>query len=154
MTRNSPVPTRLGTKRHVRNGLLGAGAVLMAMAIPAGAQDEVTAGLRAWRGAGCASCHGTFGEGGGGGEQPEGPNLRRTALDRATLTETIKCGRPGSKMPFFLRGAYTETACWGVPVASAAPAEMTASGRLTGEAINSMVEYLTARVVGQSDTIT
>ncbi len=128
--------------------------LLMGGTSPVRAQDNVAAGLLAWRTAGCASCHGTFGEGGGGGEQPEGPSLRKTALDAKTLKETVRCGRPGSKMPFFLRGAYTATICWDTPVQAQAPDDVTGPGRLTPESIDVLVEYLTARVVGKSDTIT
>ena len=116
--------------------------------------DPTAAGLRAWRLAGCASCHGTFGEGGGGGEQPEGPNLRRTSLDSAAIRETVRCGRPGSKMPFFLKGAYTATSCWNTPVQEEAPAEVTGLGSLSADAIDALVAYLGARVIGKSDTIT
>lgn len=122
---------------------------------PTMAQDaQSTAGLQVWRLSGCASCHGAFGEGGGGGEQPEGPSLRRTILDRDALKETIACGRPGSKMPFFLKGAYTATRCWGLEIQEEPPAEMIGLGSLTPVRIDALVDYLMARVVGQSDVIT
>ena len=118
------------------------------------AQDASAAGMRVWRTAGCAACHGTFGEGGGGGEQPEGPNLRRTALDAKALRETIRCGRPGSKMPYFLKGAYTDTSCWNWPAGIAPPADVTGPGRLDAGAIDSLVAYLTARVAGMAEPVT
>ena len=122
--------------------------------LPASAQnDQIAAGLQVWRLGGCASCHGTFGEGGGGGEQPEGPSLRRTILDRAALKETISCGRPGSKMPYFLKGAYTVTRCWGIDLQEEAPPDMTGLGSLTPPRIDALVDYLMARVVGKSDAV-
>lgn len=126
---------------------------LALLAAPALAQDT-SAGLRAWRLAGCASCHGVFGEGGGGGEQPEGPSLRRTSLDRKALAETVRCGRPGTRMPFFLKGAWTTTACFGAPVKDEAPADVTGPGRLEAPVVEALVDYLFARVVGQKDAIT
>jgi mono/diheme cytochrome c family protein len=115
--------------------------------------DQSAAGLQVWRLSGCASCHGAFGEGGGGGEQPEGPSLRRTILDRDALKETISCGRPGSKMPFFLKGAYIATRCWGIEIQEEPPSEMIGLGSLTPVRINSLVDYLMARVVGKSDEV-
>ena len=115
--------------------------------------DQSAAGLQVWRLSGCASCHGAFGEGGGGGEQPEGPSLRRTILDRDALKETISCGRPGSKMPFFLKGAYTATRCWGIEIQEEPPADMIGLGSLTPVRINALVDYLMACVVGKSDEV-
>jgi len=117
------------------------------------AQDSVAAGLRSWRIAGCASCHGTFGEGGGGGEQPEGPSLRKTILDARAIKETVRCGRPGSKMPFFLRGGYTNFSCWDTPTQATPPDFVTGPGSLSPEAIDFLVEYLMARVVNKGDVI-
>lgn len=151
--------TRSLADRHMAGnrvlvGLAGFFAVLLVQTVSADAQDKVAAGLLSWRMAGCAACHGNFGEGGGGGEQPEGPSLRKTALDATALRETIRCGRPGSKMPLFLAGAYTETPCWGMTKQAEVPNEVSGTGSLTADAIDAMVEYLMARVVGKSETIT
>jgi mono/diheme cytochrome c family protein len=128
-------------------------ALSMGMA-SARAQDGVEAGLAAWKDAACGSCHGVFAQGGGGGEQPEGPSLRRTSLDKANSAETIRCGRPGTQMPYFQRGAYSAQACFGMPL-SAAPAEVAPGASLYSAAeIDTLVEYLTARIVGKSQTIT
>jgi mono/diheme cytochrome c family protein len=128
---------------------------LVFAATPTTAQeDQSPAGLQVWRLSGCASCHGTFGQGGGGGEQPEGPSLRRTILDRDAIKETISCGRPGSKMPFFLKGAYTATRCWGIEMQEEPPAEMIGLGSLTPARIDALVDYLMTRVVGKNDEVT
>ena len=152
--RTEQKPTQSGTTlTHARLAavLLGLGFA----STPAMAQeDKSAAGLQVWRLSGCASCHGVFGEGGGGGEQPEGPSLRRTSLSRDALKETISCGRPGSKMPFFLKGAYTVTPCWGIEIQEEPPAEMVGLGSLTPVRIDALVDYLMARVVGKSDEIT
>lgn len=126
-------------------------AAICAAAVPAAAQDQVEAGLAAWKSAPCASCHGVFAQGGGGGEQPEGPSLRRTQLDKTAIAETIRCGRPGTPMPFFLKGAYSEAECWGQK--GAPPAEVANAASLTPADIDAMVEYLMARIVGKSSTV-
>lgn len=124
--------------------------LLLALAYPAAAQDQakVTAGMKVWQDAGCSSCHGTFAEGGGGGEQPVGPSLRKTRLAREAIEETIKCGRPGTQMPYNLRGAYTRVACFGMPL-GAVPAEVAGRGQLTPDDVGALGEYLMARIVGK-----
>ena len=91
-------------------GLLLTIAASMSVPVSAWAQDaaRLAAGEDAWNKAGCFQCHGTSGEGGDGGEYPAGPSLRAPRLDRATLSETISCGRPGTPMPAWLDGAYSQ----------------------------------------------
>lgn len=130
---------------------LAAGAVLT-MGAMAWAQDaaQVDAGLAAWKQAGCSSCHGKFGEGGGGGAEPAGPSLRDSRLDGELLVETIGCGRPGTEMPAHLVGAYTETACYGMTVGQV-PEQTAVEGSLTVDQIGALVGYLLVRVVGGGD---
>src|ERR1700732_2842116 len=96
-------------------GLAAGLSVTMATPAMAQAAARVAAGEDAWDKAGCFQCHGTSGEGGVGGEFPAGPSLRTTKPDRATLAETSSCGRPGTPMPAWLDGAYTNSACYGLP---------------------------------------
>ncbi len=120
------------------------------------AQDDatVTQGLAVWKRAGCASCHGTFAQGGGGGEQPAGPTLRdNKALNAELVTEIVSCGRPGTQMPYFRAGAYTEVACYGMPV-GAPPAGTQRSTALQAEDITKLIAYLSARILGKGATIT
>jgi mono/diheme cytochrome c family protein len=116
---------------------------------PALAQDaaRVAAGEDAWDKAGCFQCHGTSGEGGSGGEFPAGPSLRKTKLDRAALAETISCGRLGTPMPAWLDGAYTESACYGLPKRPA-PAGVVLTPVLSADEIVALVDYLMAKIVG------
>src|SRR5262245_54123001 len=127
-----------------------AAAALVVWMLPASAQDQAAAdaGMKVWQRAGCAACHGTFAEGGGGGDQPAGPSLRRTRLERAGVVETVSCGRPGTLMPYHLKGAYTETACRGLPLA-AAPKDLGEGVLMSAAEINALVDYLTARIVGK-----
>jgi mono/diheme cytochrome c family protein len=114
---------------------------------PAAAQQPAAppAGLAVWRVGGCSQCHGGFAEGGGGNENPAGPNLRQTALDRAGVRETIACGR--FEMPYHLMGAYTEVACYGFPVGEPPPEGFTAGRQLTAEQVDSLVDFLFEYVV-------
>ena len=132
-------------------GLLLTIAALASMSAPVSvwAQDaaRVVAGEDAWNKAGCFQCHGTSGEGGEGGEFPAGPSLRATKLDRATLAETISCGRPGTPMPAWLDGAYTESACYGLPKRPP-PAGVVLTPVLDAAEIAALVDYLMAKIVG------
>jgi mono/diheme cytochrome c family protein len=105
-------------------------------------------GRAVWTKAGCTNCHGISGEGGAGGEFPAGPSLKETQLDKAALTETISCGRPGTPMPAWLDGAYTQVACFGLPLGP--PTDDTATRPiLTQDEIDELVAYLLADVVGK-----
>src|ERR1700704_2774929 len=115
-TREARAHPCLGRSAH--RLILGAAAgISMTLSASAFAQDAaaVVAGENAWDKAGCFQCHGTSGEGGAGGAYPAGPSLRDTRLDRTGLAETIGCGRPGTKMPAWLDGAYTQSRCYGLP---------------------------------------
>jgi mono/diheme cytochrome c family protein len=129
--------------------LLAAG-LSLTLAAPAWAQAaaRVAAGEDAWDKAGCFQCHGSSGEGGSGGEFPAGPSLRKTKLDRAALAETISCGRPGTPMPAWLDGAYTERPCSGLPKGPA-PRGVVLTPVLDADEIQALLDYLMAKIVGQ-----
>ncbi len=117
---------------------------LLALSTPSLAQDD---GGAMWGRGGCGGCHGPLAEGGDDPAEPTGPNLRTTRLDRDLLLETISCGRPGTKMPFNLTGAYTATSCYGIPVGEV-PAETAGAGGFTAEELDSLVNFLMDNVVG------
>jgi mono/diheme cytochrome c family protein len=115
MVRRDPGPERKVTVA-IRMAMLGLAACAL-LSAAAFAQDtaRLAAGEAAWDKAGCLQCHGASGEGGTGGEFPAGPSLRKTRLDRAALATTISCGLPGTEMPAWLDGAYTQIPCYGLP---------------------------------------
>jgi len=136
-----------------RGVLIIAAAAPPALAASASAQDaaRLAAGEAAWDKAGCIQCHGASGEGGAGAEFPAGPSLRTTRLDRASLAETIACGLPGTPMPAWLDGAYTERPCYGFPLG---PAPDGADGVvltpvLSDADIQALVDYLMAKFIGK-----
>ena len=123
---------------------------LLTLAASARAQDaaRLAAGEAAWNKAACLQCHGSSGEGGTGGEFPAGPSLRTTQLNRALLTDTIRCGRPGTQMPAFLDGAYTTVPCYGLPKGPP-PAGLELTPVLSEDEIEALVDYLMAKIVGK-----
>ena len=120
-----------------------------ALSVSAFAQDaaRLAAGEEAWDKAGCLQCHGSLGEGGAGGEFPAGPSLRKTRLDRAGLTETISCGLPGTQMPGWLDGAYTQRSCYGFPNGPA-PDGTALTPVLSATEVEALIDYLLAKIVG------
>ncbi|MCC6983298.1 MAG: cytochrome c [Bauldia sp.] len=98
---------------------LAAAAVLLGLTSPAPAQDlggDPDLGARVWRELSvCAECHGWAGDGVPDIPQFGGANLRETALTPELAYETIRCGRPGTSMPAFFRGAWSERIpCYGM----------------------------------------
>ena len=114
------------------------------------AQDAAlfAAGEAAWDKAGCLQCHGSTGEGGAGGEFPAGPSLRKTRLDRAALIDAVSCGLPGTQMPGWLDGAYTQRSCYGFPPGPA-PDGTTLTPVLSANEVEALVDYLLAKIVGR-----
>ena len=72
--------------------------------------DPTNAGKSVFSKANCVGCHKWHGNG-GGGYGGDALSLRKTELTREQIIETIGCGRPGTGMPFFIRGAYDEVKC-------------------------------------------
>ena len=134
-----------------RAGTIALGAVTLLLLMPsAHAQDaaRLAAGEAAWNKAGCLQCHGSAGEGGSGGEFPAGPSLRTTQLNRVLLIDTIRCGRPGTQMPAWLDGAYTEISCYGLPKGPP-PAGLEVTPVLSSDEIDALVDYMMANMVGK-----
>jgi hypothetical protein len=158
---------RAGFGRHIlRNGLArcrGQTLAYAVLALVAGsavvrAQDAPTAELarKIEHGkdifkvkATCQFCH----KWDGSGDQGYGGNalsLRATTLNRAQVTETVKCGRPTTGMPFHDQYAYTDKRCYGVTRAQLGndvPPEPNAF--LNPDEIEDVVDYLFAKVVGR-----
>ena len=133
-----------GRQTFVHSALVGiAASTMVVFASPSAAQEE---GVNIWRRGGCASCHGGLAQGGGEGENPEGPSLRQTDLDRDLLWETVACGR--GEMPYNLEGAYREISCYGIPAGEAVPEGFTPGAQLSAEELDVLVDFLFEYVVG------
>ena len=79
------------------------------------AAGQVAEGQRVFKAANCVGCHKWHG-GGGGGYGGDALSLRATQLTREQIIETVSCGRPGTGMPYFQRGAYDgdQHPCYGM----------------------------------------
>ena len=66
-------------------------------------------GLNVYKKGNCMGCHSWDGKGGGHGAAV---SLRNTELTINDIINVIKCGRPGTGMPYFLKKAYKEEKCY------------------------------------------
>lgn len=103
--------------------------------------------------ANCRDCHGWSGDGVGDiAQAPQGANLRATKLSPDDLATTIKCGRPGTPMPYFDRFAYTDTRCYGVTakdLGDQTPGQ--AQNTLIAREVDALVAYLQTFVIGKGE---
>ena len=67
-------------------------------------------GLNVYKKGNCMGCHSWHGKGGGG--YGAGVSLRNMNLSINDIIYVVKCGRPGTGMPYFLRKAYKEEKCY------------------------------------------
>jgi mono/diheme cytochrome c family protein len=72
--------------------------------------EEYNYGLNVYKKGNCMGCHSWHGKGGGG--YGAGVSLRNMDLTLNEIINVIKCGRPGTGMPYFLRKAYKEEKCY------------------------------------------
>ncbi len=88
----------------------------LALPAPAGAQEDPLVGIGEgiWKTqSNCRDCHGGLGNGEPDDPRsPKGMSLRTTSLTQEQIAEVIKCGRPGTPMPYFDKRAYTDTRCY------------------------------------------
>lgn len=80
-----------------------------------GQQNAVHPGQKVYQKANCIGCHKWHG-GGGGGYGGAALSLRTSVLDAELMKLVVRCGRPGTGMPFHQRGAYKgdDTSCYGI----------------------------------------
>jgi hypothetical protein len=81
-------------------------------------------------------------------DQPHGPGLRSTGLTPELMIETISCGRPGTQMPAWLKGAYIEHECYGGPLGPP-PDDLIANNLLEADQIAAIVDFIFAKFVQQ-----
>ena len=117
------------------------------------AHGPASEGKRVFQRANCVGCHKWHGAG-GGGYGGDALSLRATQLDRDQIIETVTCGRPGTGMPYFQRGAYDNEAhpCYGMgrqELGKDVPVEATTFLRPTE--VGAVADYVVAEVKGKGE---
>lgn len=115
---------------------------------------SVAEGKRVYEKANCVGCHKWHGAG-GGGYGGAALSLRATQLTREDIIATISCGRPGTGMPYFQRGAYDDAAhpCYGMgreELGKNIPVEAPGSFLRPGE-VAAVADYVLADIKGKGE---
>jgi mono/diheme cytochrome c family protein len=79
-------------------------------------------------------------------------SLRKTALKREQFAEVVKCGRPGTGMPYHDQYAYTDKRCYGVTREEVGKAMPLLGESLSPREIDAVVKYLYAKAVGRGES--
>ncbi len=138
---------------HVQTAIT---AVAMSLAFGAAvsvqAEPDLDAGKTVYKDANCIGCHKWHG-GGGGGYGGAALSLRETEMDRELLIEVIKCGRPATRMPYHVRGAYKSVDCYDGSTKADFGDDFPpkAAKLLRDEQIEAVTDYLIAKLQGQGD---
>jgi mono/diheme cytochrome c family protein len=115
------------------------------------AAPDATLGKQVYEKANCVGCHKWHG-GGGGGYGGAALSLRATQLDTEQMREVVRCGRPGTGMPYHGREAYKDDSCYGMTkVDLGADAPPKAATFLRAEEIEAVVEYVAASIKGKGE---
>ncbi len=113
--------------------------------------DPTEAGKAVFKKANCFGCHKWHGNG-GGGYGGDALSLRKTELTRDQIIETVNCGRPGTGMPYFVRGAYDTVKCYDMDrqtVGSQIPPE--GSTFLRPNDVQAVADYVLTNIKGKSE---
>ena len=100
----------------------------------------------------CVNCHGWAGDGQAGRNplaRAGGANLRETQLDTDGLTEVIKCGLPGTKMPYHEAAAYRDDRCYGMVMTDFEPGGEPMRGKtFRDKDVANLVAYMQQHMIG------
>jgi mono/diheme cytochrome c family protein len=126
-------------------------ALIMTIAGAVAQSTDADAGKAVFKRANCFGCHKWHGNG-GGGYGGDALSLRKTELTREQIIETVECGRPGTGMPFFTRGAYDNVKCYGMnrqDVGSQMPPE--ANTFLRRPDVEAVADYVLTHIKGKGE---
>ncbi|MEQ1770528.1 MAG: cytochrome c [Devosia sp.] len=116
-------------------------------------QGDPEKGRRVYQRTGvCANCHGWPGDGQTGTNpmvHVQGSNLRESQLDAQGLYDVIRCGIPGTKMPYHDRVSYKDDRCNGMLMSDFDDIARPVMGKTFGEQqMVDLIAYLQKYVVG------
>lgn len=101
----------------------------------------------------CVNCHGWAGDGQAGRNplaRGASANLRKTELDAESLAQVIRCGLPGTQMPYHEAAAYRDDRCYGMVMADFEPGDAPVRGKTFREKdVAHLVAYLQQHMIGR-----
>ena len=142
------------------NRIVAVGALALTVCLIVGpslaAGNEAAVGQEIYKRANCVGCHKWHGSG-GGGYGGAALSLRKTQLDKDQIATTVKCGRPGTGMPYFGRDSYptnkSEPAtCYGMTRDDLGKTPLAQGGTfLKPEEVEAVAEYVVHQVKGKGE---
>ncbi len=151
-------------RRILAAARFGLGAVMLAFVPaviaagpPVGSEPvaQVDYGLSTAKRANCLGCHKWHGNG-GPGYGGAAISLRSTTLSRDDLITVIKCGRPGTNMPYFDRKAYSDDRCYGMTFEDFSDADgnrpLQGKKYLNDRQVNAVADFVIAELQGKEVT--
>jgi mono/diheme cytochrome c family protein len=137
--------------------VIGSAAALVAILITGAsnaAENSLESGQAIYKRANCVGCHKWHGDG-GGGYGGAALSLRKTELDKDQIMETVKCGRPGTGMPYFSRDSYPSDGapqCYGLTTKDLETMHVAQAGVfLRPEEIEAVTDYVISSIKGKGD---
>jgi len=132
---------------------LSSGVLAEFVAKPDFTQGDAEKGRRVYQRVGvCVNCHGWPGDGQSGLNpmiHVAGANLRQTKLDAQGLYDVIRCGIPGSQMPYHDSVSYKDDRCNGMLMSDFAVDQKPVMGKTFGQQqMVDLIAYLEKYVVG------
>jgi mono/diheme cytochrome c family protein len=118
------------------------------------AENSLESGQAIYKRANCVGCHKWHGDG-GGGYGGAALSLRKTELEKPQIMETVKCGRPGTGMPYFSHDSYPSDGapqCYGLTSNDLETMHVAqASVFLRPEEIEAVADYVIGNIKGKGD---
>jgi mono/diheme cytochrome c family protein len=118
------------------------------------AENNVETGQAIYKRANCVGCHKWHGDG-GGGYGGAALSLRKTELEKSQIMETVKCGRPGTGMPYFSRDSYRSDSapqCYNLTSKDLETTHVAQAGVfLRSEEIDAVAAYVLASIKGKGE---
>jgi mono/diheme cytochrome c family protein len=143
----------MATKLSAARGAAALAIVLIAGPLHA-AENNLETGEAIYKRANCVGCHKWHGDG-GGGYGGAALSLRKTDLEKPQIMETVRCGRPGTGMPYFSRDSYPsggEPQCYGLSSKDLESMHVAQAGVfLRPEEIEAVAQYVVSFIKGKGD---
>jgi len=79
-------------------------------------------------------------------------SLRKSRLNPEQLAEVVKCGRPGTGMPYHDQYSYTDKRCYDLTKADLGKNAPPMGEFLSKREVEAVIKYLFARVVGRGES--
>ena len=118
------------------------------------AENNLETGQAIYKRANCVGCHKWHGDG-GGGYGGAALSLRKTDLEKPQIMETVKCGRPGTGMPYFSRDSYPSEGapqCYNLTSKDLESMHVAQAGVfLRPEEIEAVAQYVLSSIKGKGD---